>query len=80
MDFPTKQMNNFMLLRTAWDDELEEWFFSVVDVCGVLTEQNPQGFKQSAKVAKGGGQRITLCPSHCHSVTHYIVNGHKHLK
>ncbi len=26
-------------VRTAWDDELEEWFFSVVDVCGVLTEQ-----------------------------------------
>lgn len=55
-----------MLLRTAWDDELEEWFFSVVDVCGVLTEQNPQGFKQSAKVAKGGGSA-----SHCahHTVT-----------
>ena len=26
-------------IRTVWDDELEEWFFSIVDVCGVLTEQ-----------------------------------------
>ena len=26
-------------VRTVWDDELEEWFFSIVDVCGVLTEQ-----------------------------------------
>ena len=29
-------------VRTAWDDELEEWFFSIVDVCGVLTEQKTQ--------------------------------------
>ena len=26
-------------VRTAWDEEKQEWFFSVVDVCGVLTEQ-----------------------------------------
>lgn len=26
-------------IRTAWDKEREEWFFSIVDVCGVLTEQ-----------------------------------------
>ena len=26
-------------IRTAWDEEQEEWFFSVVDVVGVLTEQ-----------------------------------------
>ncbi len=29
-------------IRTAWDDELEEWYFSVVDVVGVLTEQTTQ--------------------------------------
>ena len=29
-------------VRTAWDDELEEWFFSIVDVCGMLTEQKTQ--------------------------------------
>ena len=26
-------------IRTHWDAENEEWFFSVVDVVGVLTEQ-----------------------------------------
>lgn len=26
-------------IRTAWDKEKEEWYFSVVDVVGVLTEQ-----------------------------------------
>ena len=26
-------------IRTAWDEEKEEWFFSIVDVVGVLTDQ-----------------------------------------
>ena len=26
-------------IRTAWDEEMEEWYFSIVDVIGVLTEQ-----------------------------------------
>ena len=26
-------------VRTVWDDELQKWFFSIVDVCGILTEQ-----------------------------------------
>jgi hypothetical protein len=26
-------------IRAAWDEEAEEWLFSVVDVVGVLTEQ-----------------------------------------
>ena len=26
-------------IRTAWDEEQEEWYFSIVDVVGVLTEQ-----------------------------------------
>lgn len=25
-------------IRTAWDNEGEEWFFSIVDVVSVLTE------------------------------------------
>lgn len=25
-------------IRTAWDEESEEWYFSIVDVVGVLTE------------------------------------------
>ncbi|MFI3325836.1 MAG: Bro-N domain-containing protein [Clostridia bacterium] len=29
-------------IRTHWDDEKEEWFFSIVDVCEVLTDQPDQ--------------------------------------
>ena len=27
-------------VRTAWDEEKQEWFFSIVDVCAVLTDQD----------------------------------------
>ena len=26
-------------VRTVWDDKEEKWYFSIVDVCGVLTDQ-----------------------------------------
>lgn len=26
-------------IRTAWNEEQEEWYFSIIDVVGVLTEQ-----------------------------------------
>lgn len=26
-------------IRTAWDEEQEEWYFSVVDVVSILTDQ-----------------------------------------
>ena len=26
-------------VRTAWSEEDQEWYFSIVDVCGLLTEQ-----------------------------------------
>ena len=29
-------------IRTAWDPDQEEWYFSVVDVVGVLTGQATQ--------------------------------------
>ena len=29
-------------IRTAWDEEKEEWYFSIVDVIGILTEQPTQ--------------------------------------
>lgn len=25
-------------IRTHWDDEAEKWYFSIVDIIGVLTE------------------------------------------
>ena len=29
-------------IRTAWDAEKEEWYFSIVDVVAVLTDQPDQ--------------------------------------
>ena len=32
-------------VRTVWDSEKEEWYFSVVDVVGILTEsENPRNY------------------------------------
>ena len=32
-------------VRTVWDCEREEWYFSVVDVVGILTEsENPRNY------------------------------------
>ncbi|MBP9993725.1 MAG: Bro-N domain-containing protein [bacterium] len=33
------QLFEGMKVRTAWDSEREKWYFSIVDVCGVLTDQ-----------------------------------------
>ncbi len=35
----TIQLYESQPIRTAWDEEKEEWFFSIVDVIGVLTDQ-----------------------------------------
>ena len=41
-------------VRTAWDEEKQEWFFSIVDVCGILTEQpDYDGARKYWKVLKG---------------------------
>ena len=55
-------------IRTAWDEEKEEWFFSVVDVIAVLTDQpNQRGasnywakLKQRLK-EEGAEQLLTNC-------------------
>ncbi len=37
-------------IRTAWDEEKEEWYFSVVDVCQVLTQvDNPRRYWSDLK-------------------------------
>ena len=55
-------------IRTAWDEEAEEWYFSVVDVVGVLTDQpTPRGasnywakLKERLK-KEGADQLLTNC-------------------
>ncbi len=54
-------------IRTAWEEEREEWYFSVVDVVGVLTEQpDYDGARNYWKVLKKrladeGSQLVTGC-------------------
>ena len=41
-------------VRTTWDEEKQEWFFSIVDICGILTEQpDYDGARKYWKVLKG---------------------------
>ena len=55
-------------IRMAWDEEREEWLFSIVDVVGILTEQlTPRGasnywakLKERLK-EEGAGQLLTNC-------------------
>ena len=54
-------------IRTAWDEEKEEWYFSIVDVVAVLTDQPDQ--RHAAKywsvlktrLKKEGGELTTNC-------------------
>ena len=54
-------------IRAAWDGNKEEWYFSIVDVVGVLTEQpNVDGARNYWKVLKNrlkkeGNQLVTNC-------------------
>jgi hypothetical protein len=54
-------------VRTVWDDELQKWFFSIVDVCHVLTDSNDyQTARKYWKVLKGrlkkeGNETVTNC-------------------
>ena len=51
-------------IRTAWDEENEEWYFSIVDVVGVLTEsQNSQAYwrKLKQRLLAEGNETVTNC-------------------
>ena len=55
-------------IRTAWDEEKEAWYFSIVDVVAVLTDQPDQRgasnywakLKQRLK-EEGAEQLLTIC-------------------
>jgi len=51
-------------VRTAWDEANEEWYFSVVDVVGVLTDSpNPNNYWKVLKnrLNKEGSELVTNC-------------------
>ncbi len=51
-------------IRTAWDEENEEWFFSIVDVIKVLTEsRDPSAYwrKLKQRLTEEGNETVTNC-------------------
>lgn len=58
------QLFNERMVRTAWDSDTEEWYFSVVDVVGVLTDSaNPRTYWKVLKtrLKKEGNETVTNC-------------------
>lgn len=54
-------------VRTAWDSDTEKWYFSVVDVCGVLTEsKNPTDYLK--KLRKREPELSTYLGTNCPQV------------
>ena len=51
-------------VRTVWDNQIDEWYFSVVDVIAVLTDgQNPNNYWKVLKnrLKKEGSELVTNC-------------------
>ncbi len=51
-------------IRTIWDEEIEEWYFSIVDVVAVLTESvDPTAYwrKLKQRLKEEGNQTVTNC-------------------
>ncbi|MBR0104053.1 MAG: Bro-N domain-containing protein, partial [Firmicutes bacterium] len=51
-------------VRAAWDEEKEEWYFSIVDVVRILTEsRNPQTYWRVMKkrLKNEGNETVTNC-------------------
>ena len=51
-------------IRTKWDEELEEYYFSVIDVIAILTEsKNPSQYWRTLKcrINSENGQGVTIC-------------------
>jgi hypothetical protein len=51
-------------VRVHWDDEEEKWFFSIVDIIGVLTDSiNPNNYWKvlKSRLKKEGSELVTNC-------------------
>ena len=65
-------------IRTAWDEEQEEWFFSVVDVVAVLTDsKDPAAYwrKLKQRMREEGNETVT----NCHGLKMTAADGKKRL-
>ena len=53
-------------VRTVWDEEQEKWYFSIVDVVTVLTDNDYQGARKywnklKQRLTEEGNQTVTNC-------------------
>ena len=51
-------------IRSVWDDKEEKWYFSIVDVCAVLTEsKDPAAYwrKLKQRLKQEGNETVTNC-------------------
>lgn len=61
-------------VRTAWDDETEEWYFSIVDVVSILTESvdgRKYWNKLKQRLKEEGNETVT----NCHQLKMHAVDG-----
>ena len=65
-------------IRTAWDAEAEEWYFSVVDVVSVLTDsKDPAAYwrKLKQRLKEEGNETVT----NCHGLKMVAADGKRRL-
>ncbi|MDD3206689.1 MAG: Bro-N domain-containing protein [Lachnospiraceae bacterium] len=65
-------------IRTAWDAEKEKWYFSIVDVVGVLSEsKDPVSYwrKMKQRLKSEGNETVT----NCHTLKMTALDGKKRL-
>jgi ABC-type Fe3+ transport system substrate-binding protein len=51
-------------IRSLWDEDQEKWYFSIVDIVGVLTDSpNPNNYWKVLKhrLTKEGSELVTNC-------------------
>ena len=78
MDENKIQLFEDQKIRTAWDEEKEEWYFSIVDVVSVLTDSaDPQAYwrKLKQRLKEEGNETVT----NCHGLKMTAADGKKRL-
>ena len=54
-------------VRSVWDSEQEKWYFSIVDVCHILTDQPDYDHAKNYwkvlkfRLVKEGNESVTIC-------------------
>lgn len=72
------QLFEHKTIRTAWDEEKEAWYFSIIDVVAVLTESKDAGAywrKLKQRLKAEGNQTVT----NCHSLKMTAADGKKRM-